>query len=661
MEKIMKYLRKSFYLTFFVVMIFATFMSIFLPNLLAYDPNKNWINPFIKIFLAVIFTLLLLGINLLLRNMSKKQTKYTVSILICIIIGFQIYLSIQFWNQPLTDDNSVKLQAFNLANGVTKWPDYFSVFPNNINITIFYAAFIKILYLFSHNAVIIDILLTFFRFVIIDLTVYLGYLMLKRVTKNDGIILIIVSVLFLPFYCYAMYFYTDPVIILFPMLSLYVYSLLKSITILWKKVSLIILLFLILLLGILLKQNFVIFLIALIIYELFSEKINFKELIVKFICVCVFAIGVMGVSNITQKTVQKDVGFIQNTSLKMPSTFWMYMSLNPDLQGQFSIADQNQLMTYNSLHEKKDVAKNGIKTRVVKLGPKGLIIHFAKKMQTLVSIGSMDGLMYLPTTNHSPKIFRQGIHRIEFIIDNINQIVYISILSVITFYSFKQIFKKQDFMLIDLVNLFILGIILFHTLIWESESRYFLLAAPFLILSSCFSLNDMQKMSMKIPKLSQMTKIAIPMIIVISALGSFLLTKSNFIKSDNYTVTSQRTGVFDDFMVEIPAGAQLNQKFRADMDFNQVVIGVPTNHITVQLVHNGKVILQQKNVKGNVVLKSENMISKGDYSIVIINHGDSVKWHGPVKSQYFKLFDYPIHGLKETHIYPTFSVNVAAK
>ena len=182
--------------------------------------------------------------------------------------------------KPSADFGVIFNQAVKLADieGVNKIGSYFEMYPNNIPLLAFMTLWFKLMKLlgvvnYKISAVILNI-------IFIDTAVTFFYLSSKRIfKKNDSIILVMMMIMFLPFYTYVGMFYTDTMSMPFIAIIVYLCTFIgdectgyKSS---YRKIILLILLGVTACLGFKMKATVGILLIVFIIFEIIMKK-NFK-------------------------------------------------------------------------------------------------------------------------------------------------------------------------------------------------------------------------------------------------------------------------------------------------------------------------------------------------------------------------------------------------
>lgn len=472
-------------LSFFSLLFFLTSLF-FIQKDNVFVVNSNWFSPAMLLLMAItMFTLL----HFIYVHLEEKAKLIDATIFSLIILA-QI-ITAKFLSIGLTTDNlRVKSQAFSLANNNYNWSNYFYFFPNNVNASIIYSWIIRFFKIISYKHA--DQLTTLLLFFLADAAIFIGYKIVKMLSnhRNAGTVFLLLTACFLPFYFYPLNFYTDSLMFFFPILSFY--SFLKSIRPSSQVNQLIFFSVATVSLGIgcLIKTNVAIIFFAFILTSILTclnsqKRVNrWQYLSIRLGIITIVLVSIFFLNS----SMKRANGFENNLQREIPSTAWIYMSLNPNSDGQTN-TDLYQFGNIKSMTERKIQVRHGIKERIMDLGPSGLINHFWRKFLFMFSTGVMNsddgGLQALPHNKIS-----EHLSQIVFLLANVTQVAYILIL--FGFSSFS-IHLKCKHVLCDktmFATLSILGIMTFHVLFWESEGRYAFIILMFLIILGAIGLSD---------------------------------------------------------------------------------------------------------------------------------------------------------------------------
>lgn len=484
----------------YIVLAFITGLMLvasifFIPSQNLISMNSSWFSPFLFILLSVSVFLLL---RMFYRFISThKNIVIYVNSVIAVGIAILQILTVKFMSIAVsTDDLRVKAQAFSLAAGDKTWTSYFYVFPNNVNVTVFFSWLIRLVKIFSAQHV--SLLIAIFLFVLTDLAIFFNYKSIYLLTKNRAIqsLFLIVTACFLCVYTFALSFYTDPMVIVFPSMSLYFYLRYrfdKSKISSWRDFVIAVLA---LTIGYVVKPNVIIILIAIVlavVLEFKSIKELKKEWLTLFFklgIIVLFLIGGKGATTL----VQRENNFTAKPVEEVPSSAFMYMALNPDTDGQIS-QDMFKFQDIKSVSQRKQEIKVETKKRFRKMGAGVLINHFWRKFVFTFSRGTVDGDFSTLQAYRHAKISGH-LKMLVFWAANISQIMYILVLAGLFRFSVNEFLQPSEMgskAIFPVVSF--LGIVSFHTLFWEAEARYAYLTLFFCIvlgsigLVSCFE-ND---------------------------------------------------------------------------------------------------------------------------------------------------------------------------
>ncbi|WP_421017338.1 glycosyltransferase family protein [Furfurilactobacillus cerevisiae] len=512
-------------------------------------------------------------------SVLRKKPKYIhffdgLNMLIIIFCQsiFAKYLTIPI----TTDDLRVKAQAYLLAFGDKKWPEYFHMFPNNVNVTIVYSWLIRIFQKISPHHV--NDLIVIFLFLLMDIAILSSYRCIVLLTHRGsvGTLFLLVMIFFLPVYLYAFFFYTDPLMVVFPAIAFYFLLKSKLTKQTHTKWTMFVLSVISLGVGYVLKPNVVIIVVALIVFcfvSFFEDGSSAKKMLTLsiqiFILLFVFA-GFKFSSN----AMQSANGFNRSVQKEVPSSAFIYMSLDPNSSGQIT-GDLFKYQNIRSVREKKVSSNKDIKKRLNTLGVDGITNHWWKKLVHTFGSGVMGSdLPSLSAIGHVR--VASHLHQILFWLANLNQVVYIIILFGIVFFAVSEFASPTD---IGKKSLFaalsILGIISFHVLIWEAESRYSFIVMFFMIilgtigLSKSFEKYDAVKL--KALKAKTFCALSVCAIALVGFSTSQPLTKINNTES---VITALQSGLSSsqDKQYVLSPKQTVEQRFSATNYFSTVSI-----------------------------------------------------------------------------------------
>lgn len=465
-------------------------------NLMSINKNEPHIILFISLLIAGIVPL----VYRLLKKIKSPYSWILVGLVGVGILIFQVFiinnLSVSQSHSSWEDQWRVNSTAASLVDG-NGIPDehfeYFSNFPHNLFITkVSQATLIvgKLLGLtnFLSYYQILMILNTFF----IDITIILGVLCLKRLFGKEAILpgTLLFGIMSVPIMLYIPICYTDTFSMPFIMaiLCLLIWGR-DNLPQLEKKHYIIygIVLGLLTFVAVSLKTTSLILIIAASIFLLPKLKKKFIPILISTSLIIVPFWGIWcGYEN-----------SVLDSNKRVPLTHWIMMGAIGD--GGWN--QQDYINTFNAINSGENVVQQNLNTtseRFDTLGLDGYLSVLGRKISTTWG----DGTFYAPyklylggaSQNDFQRTFIAGTSHSKQTYKILN-IVWLTALLLICFYSIKNIFKDED-IFFNIIKLAIVGLFIF-LLIWETRSRYVINYLPLIIILTFYSIQGVSMPRLK--------------------------------------------------------------------------------------------------------------------------------------------------------------------
>lgn len=454
---------------------------------------------FSAIYLIGLTLSLMIIIGFLSRGLAKlnKTNKKIIYIFSAILVlTLQLIISFNVFGACGVDDFDVRIQASKLSYNDYSWATYFTNWaPQNVGATIAFSYLLKVAYRTvgtQHATIFINII----TMLLIDIAIIAGYKITSffdklelRVHPQD--VFFLLSIFFWPLYLAALIMYTDPLSLCAITFSLYYYCkyIKASRGYIWLILSA-----LFAALAAYLKMNAIILFIALVLHLIFFTNFRLKKKTILLIMLFIFfMIGHIGCTGISQ------LNHFRNNKLEgWPATYWIAMGLNKETNGRNAadIVKNNKKVTI-SLYDKPGslpskrarqiYEKENLKREIKTTSFKQFLILFANKIRIQWTWGNM-ALAYrnyaitpMPQTKIAYKyIFGSK----RALLDNVSQVIYICLWIGVLIEGLKNLFDFKNIKQQVLV-LFIVGIFIFHTFMWEVMPRYaYIVIIPLLIIGS---------------------------------------------------------------------------------------------------------------------------------------------------------------------------------
>ncbi len=436
-----------------------------------------------------------------LKDMTKKQEIWIVSILFLIILLIQGFAGYYLFEKPGWDWQIIFENAMEFARGNSdkvNWV-YMQQFPNNVALFMLQAVCFKLLYM-THvipqtylatlgASVVINI-------IVIDIAMILTWLTVRNLFgKKAGIFSIVIMILCNSFFTFVPILYTDTLALFIPIGILYVYSCyLKKKELSWRQGIWYYILFGVLLfLGAKIKFTCVIMLIA-IFMDMIFRRISWKQIgqmavsIVLTFLVCTLLFTGF------QKIFFEELDGVSNTPNKVPYTHWIMMGLKErksmipgiNFVGAYDVDDYS--LTFETEPDKR-VEKN-IDEIVKRLNKHG-ILGYPKFLYDKLQFTWNDGNYYGSALIGAAPVRKDNIFRdiynsggkyndILMAIQDGMSIYLYAMFIIMAIYFIKH--KKNG---CHVVLLAIFGLLLF-LLLWEASSKYLLHYVPIFIVASVY-------------------------------------------------------------------------------------------------------------------------------------------------------------------------------
>lgn len=450
------------------------------PINLANDITPDLMNSFYRIGASIA----LLSIITFLINKIQSMSKIKYRLIIGIILLIQTIFVLVFLRSLTTDTAYVFNQAEQLANGNTHWLKYFKIYPNNVMISIFWMFFYKLFNFFhisNHylGAVLIQTL-------IYDLSLIFAYNQLKKTSNFHGKWFLLIGFSYFPLWLFNLFIYNDILGVSILLICIGFFT--KFIIWSGSNLRMYIYIFMAILtlsFGIILRQNLMIVLIALLITIIFVVKKPLKQKLI----VLLIIFGVFGAMNAGSKSVQKQLNFETDKQTMMPTVSWINMGLNVHSVGQSDVYDTWNWYSLKEPERTKEL-KDSIKYRLNTTPKIDLIKLFWHKARITFTAG----LPLMDFKDVRSDLFNINVPRLMYILAQIMQPAYLT-LFILALISIVQNFKKKNDLnpLITFSILSTVGIFLFHVLLWESRDRYGIVILPFIFVLA--SMIDVDKIS----------------------------------------------------------------------------------------------------------------------------------------------------------------------
>ena len=364
-------------------------------------------------------------------------------------------------------------------SGMLGEANYFINCPNNIPLLIINIIVYKIASFIGISE--FYLVGTLVNIIVIDLSIFITYLTVKRVFDfNKAIMSLVIFFFFTPIFLYVPIFYTDTMSILFPILIVYLYIIFKDLLLDKKRVILLILISLITFIGMKIKVTVSIVLIAILIDVMINFKFRdfFK---MSFVLITPLLILLFSYPFFVNKT--GILPFKIQDAGEIPYTHWVMMGMSKEGEGGYLWEDLKYTLSFETKEERKNANILEIKKRLNNFGVDG----YAKFLLNKASMTWGDGTYFAPQKLNRQPVRTTVLHQIVLPDSKYYKYYYNFCFSFQFLFLIAMIFKNiinfQETKIdkINFVNLAIFGLFLF-LLLWETRSRYIVNFIPLFVL-----------------------------------------------------------------------------------------------------------------------------------------------------------------------------------
>lgn len=479
---------KLILLSLFNVLFIGVFSYIFMDTILHSSQVFATMNWWIILLLAMMGLFVLYVTYGILSRLSKKSLIIFSCFDFLVLIGLQVFFLRYFQIEPSWDVGGGYHSALSVKDGFIVFPEYFTnKYPNNIPLFLVELLGMKILSLLNIKNY--YYVFTFANALMILLTMGCFYWFIKRrlglvaATWGSFFMLFIT-----PLYTYTTIFYTDTTVMIFMMLGVLLYDLFYH-TKNRSRYMWLVLMSLVLAIGVLLKANVIILIVAVSIHFVMTNTYKnwlgfFASLLVPFFTITLLYQQLI----IPYYPVEKEeIGY--------PITHWIMMG--SEGRGTYSATDDeftNDLKLNQELSNEqiKEVHLEIIKNRLTKNGFSGFMKHLKEKINFTWAEGTYfapEKLSRLPVSENVYQPYIWGEAKVYFVY--FCQAVQVIILALIVVSGIKLFKEKSAFEILLSIALF--GTFLF-LLIWETRSRYLIVALPLMMALCVYGMAAIKKL-----------------------------------------------------------------------------------------------------------------------------------------------------------------------
>lgn len=474
--------------------VFALFVLAFVFMLLQPFTDTGFVEPISVVILTLFLFILFRFLYRKFQKLSQKRLKIVIFAFFVLFIVLQILSVTLVRIQLFGDPWHSLLQATRIVQGSHYWDEWILYYPNLLPMIALETVFIKLAGLLNVSYYVI-----FYAFNIFINTM-IWVVMARFLWKQKPYLAAFASFLMLIIpmnYDFMLRVgYTDGVSILGLLLLVFAFDKLKHEKKLsWKQALGVVLIFTI---SYLARPNVIVFMVALFILGLISfyrrkKSGNLWKAISKMFLAC--AVGIVLAMGAT-RGIAGALDYNLNNPSAFPTANWIYESLNYESFGEWTHTDRDYTANHAGFDTAKEADMAGIKSRLVSLGthPWRIPVLILVKFATLWSCGTFatgtDYQLFSQIYNwaNAPGFVVQNIGSINLFMATYAKALVGLFLFAIVIRLWKT--KREWVSLFGLSLLSIMGISLFHTLIWEVKPRYQFMTFGLLVIIALLSFEN---------------------------------------------------------------------------------------------------------------------------------------------------------------------------
>ncbi|MDR0199325.1 MAG: hypothetical protein LBI43_01965 [Streptococcaceae bacterium] len=448
--------------------------------------NVGFVEPLSVLIFAV-------GLFFVLRFCYQKLSVWEVKRLKLLLWGlFIVFIGVQIlWvnlahPELFGDPWHVQMQATRLARGDTNWDIWIRMYPNLAPLVALDLAFIKVSS-FLH----VSYYAIYFSFNILVNTAIWG--VVARFLWRKKAVLGVMAMGLILVMPYSNDFlvavgYSDglAILCLVAMVTLFDRAFARRQARIWE----VVVFGMLFVIGFLMRPNVVVILVALIILGLMAwvRRSEFSSLWKT--CLLFLLAGIAGIALAVGAGKAIDQGLHFDTSQGLPTLHWVYMGLNERNAGEYNAVDRDYSLYHRGYPTAKAADEAGIVERLKSENVSIVGLWFAK-FATLWSEGTMqtttDYQYFNETYNWAfgPSWLIQNVGAINILLQTYAK----ALVGVLLFAIFYNVWRLKRDLLSSwgLALLGIMGVSLFHTLLWEVKPRYQLMTLGLLVIAAVWS------------------------------------------------------------------------------------------------------------------------------------------------------------------------------
>lgn len=496
---------KTFYLVWFCL-----FAVLFGFTVIKYYKYKYIVLPLSVILCAAAFLLFFLARDFI-NALSAKTVYIILAFISLLMLAALFWAGWIMWVEPFNDTGTCYyavaeiLETGTISKEVNEYTacywatetsnhDYFLIYPNSTFLVFYQLCYYKLLRIFypvslySSSGQCAVILLNGLSIVF---AVIFGFFTARKAKDNCAAFsFLTLAFFFVPFYLHAYKAYSDTLSLPYVTAALYCYV--SGTHAKTRKSSMIFYLLsgISLSLGILIKGNIYVLLIAMILYTLLRPE-PFRRKLSALLClilVCLFMLNAWSLYRDNCSWLDT----AESDRYKLPTMHWVMMSMSVETRGDYNAGDFEYSQSFPTYAEKKDACTQELIRRVKAYGTAKNFIYFEiDKVSRVLADGLYAQYAHLGHIFSKIPILKEWINEdgkyYPWFYGYIT--VYITIFYISMLISAVLGMFRKNHPLSTMIDIFLFGTLLFFSF-WEFKSRYLMNCVPLYMLCTSFAWSD---------------------------------------------------------------------------------------------------------------------------------------------------------------------------
>lgn len=439
-------------------------------------------------------------------SITEKQVNRFFIVSVTAMFILQLTAGYFLKSTPVTDWMTIDVIAKNFAksgnfeNMYTSLPasryEYIARYTNNNGILVLLSLYYRIVYLIFGKVP--SFAPIFLNAVFINTAVIFTFFISKKIFKPFGSFLtVVICLLFLPYYTYVPYYYSDSLSLPFTVIS--VFLVLSGVKIktdtkdkkrLAKKIVYLITAGFFIAVGYELKGSLIIVTVGALVYIILENRLKAALIgALSVTLVTLICISAINLYNDSLHFTTKEQLYEQ----QYPALHWVMMGLKGN--GGFDQSDATATRNSGNYDQKTEAIKKEIASRLNKMGVNGMITHLYQKLTFTWGDGIYFIDHHLNSTDSNGNRIKNRSILFEFVLRDgkYNALFYIysnTFHMCMLFFMLMSgffVIKKKKISKITLIQGIVFGATLFF-MVWETRSRYIFNMTPLFILLSVYGL-----------------------------------------------------------------------------------------------------------------------------------------------------------------------------